>query len=118
MDGLGRYQEFVDGLVLRRKGVLSDWIMEGGWPQLEKNRRINEFLLRLSPSEREVLAEIASRARDGGIHDTLVYIQEQMDLGGLVLVGDGVELPVSPYDTGIFWDWMARASGEEWPKTP
>ena len=54
-------------------------------------------------------------ARDSGTHDVLRYLQEQMDLEGLKLVKDGVELPNSPFGTELFWDWGARADGMEWP---
>jgi hypothetical protein len=112
------YQGLVDGLVQRREGVITRWITEKGWPDLDENRPINELLARLSKSDREVISAIAREARDDGIHDTLVYLQEQMDLEGLRLIKEGKELPVSPYDTGIFWDWLARADGDPWPEQP
>ena len=115
-DALAKYRDFVDGLVKRREGVLPGRIREKGWPQLPENEKINAFLSRLTPEEREIVAQIAREARDGGIHDTLAYMQEQMDLKNLRLAMDGSELPVSPYDTEIFWDWVARANGGAWPK--
>lgn len=115
-DALEKYREFVDGLVERRDGVLPRWIREKGWPQLPENENINALLSRLKPDEREIVAQIAREARDGGIHDTLAYLQEQMDSKNLRLVMDGLELPVSPHDTEIFWDWVARANGDAWPE--
>jgi hypothetical protein len=117
-ESLHKYRELVDGLVARRDGVLARWIREKGWPRLPENEKINAFLSKLTPDEREMVAQIARQARDGGIHDTLVYFQEEMDLRNLRLVIDGAPLPVSPYGTEIFWDWSARASGSDWPSPP
>lgn len=114
-EGLPKYRQFIDGLVDRREGVLPAWIRERGWPQLPENDAINSLLSELTAEQREVVALIAREARDSGIHDTLAYIQEQMDSNGLRLVVDGTELPVSPYDTEIFWDWLSRANGTPWP---
>jgi hypothetical protein len=117
-NGLELYQNFVDGLAKRREGTFPKWIQEKGWPTLPENQQINALLSKLTPEEKEVVARIARAARDDGIHDTLVFLQEQMDLRNLRLVMDGVELPVSPYHTEIFWDWVARADGAPWPAPP
>lgn len=117
-NGVERYQEFVDGLVKRREGVLPYWIREKGWPSLPENEPVNALLSKLTPDEKEIVARIAREARDDGIHDTLVFIQEQMDSNNLRLVMGGVELPVSPFDTEIFWDWVSRADGAPWPALP
>lgn len=117
-DRLARYQELVDELVKRREGVLPTWIREKGWPRLPENEEVNRFLSKLTPEEKEIVVKIAREARDGGIHDTLFYMQELMDLKNLRLVMDDLELPVSPHDTGINWDWVARADGAEWPALP
>jgi hypothetical protein len=114
--GLEKYRELIDGLVKRREGVLPLWVREKGWPRLPENEKVNAFLSRLTPDERETLAQIVREARDGGIHDTLAYLQEQMDLKSLRLVMDGVELPVSPYDTELHWDWVERINGGSWPE--
>jgi hypothetical protein len=117
-NGLERYQDIVDGLVGRREGVLPAWIQGRGWPALPENDQVNALLAGLTPEEREVVARIAREARDGGIHDTLAFLQEQMDLNNLRLVMDGVELPVSPFGTEIYWDWVSRADGAAWPASP
>ncbi len=116
--GLEKYRSFVDGLVKRREGVLPNWIRENGWPPFPENEQINALLSRLTPDEKEIVARIAREAREGGIHDSLVFLQEQMDLSNLRLVMDGAELPVSPFGTGIFWDWVARSDGAPWPAPP
>jgi hypothetical protein len=110
------WQSFVDELVSRREGVEGLWIKEKGWPDLPENQEINQLLSRLTPQEKDVLAGIAQQARDGGIHDTLVVLDERMNLNGLRISQDGVEMAVEPYGTELFWDWVARCAGDEWPE--
>jgi hypothetical protein len=115
---LQRYREFVDALVGRREGVIGSWIREKGWPRLPANEGVNALLRRLTSEERELLVRIAREARDSGIHDALAVVQEYMDVHGLRIQVNGVELPVSPYGTEIFWDWTARVNGAPWPNDP
>lgn len=113
---LALYKTFIDGLVERRHGVLGQWIRKKGWPDLPENREINELLSKLTPKEKEVVARIAQQARDGGIHDTLVLLNERMNLNGLRIAENGVEMAVEPYGTELFWDWVARCAGDKWPE--
>ncbi len=109
------YKNLIDGLVSRRKGVLGVWIRERGWPDLPENRKFNKLLAQLTPEQRQVVADIAAQARDGGIHDTLVHLHDRICIDGLRLVQRGVELPVEPFDTQLYWDWTARCQGADWP---
>ena len=52
--------------------------------------------------------------RAAGIHDVLVYFQEQMDLKGLRIAINGTELPSSPF-WDMFHDWQYRRAGDTWP---
>ncbi len=108
-------KNLIDGLVSRREGVLGLWIRERGWPVLPENQGKNDLLARLTSAQREVVAGIAAQARDGGIHDTLAYLQDEICLGDLRLAWRGVELPVNPFATELHYDWVARCDGAEWP---
>jgi len=113
---LAIYKTFIEGLVEQRTGVLGQWIRTKGWPDLPENRELNELLLRLTPNEKELIARIAQQARDGGIHDALVFLNERVNLKGLRITENGVEMAVEPYGTELFWDWVARCAGQEWPE--
>ncbi|HZK80972.1 MAG TPA: DUF6547 family protein [Humisphaera sp.] len=113
---LALWKTFVDGLVSKRIGVDGEWIRRKGWPDLPENLEINKLLSGLTPEQKEVLATIAQRARDGGIHDALVFLNERMNLKGLRIVEGGVEMAVEPYGTELFWDWVARSNGSPWPE--
>ena len=68
----------------------------------------------LSAQEKDLLVELLQEARDGGIHDTLVVLHEEM-ANGARLVKDGVEMAFEPYGTEIYFDWVARKEGDKWP---
>jgi hypothetical protein len=110
------YKDVIDGLVRIRRSVLGQWARGDGWPNTPDNTKINQLLSELSPAQREVLAEIVQRARDGGIHDTLVYLNDEAAIRGLRLVRDGVEVAVQPFDTDMYYDWTARTEGDAWPE--
>lgn len=109
------YKDLIDGVVRIRPSSLCDWVRERGWPDLPENEKINRFLGGLNREQRQILAEIVQQARDGGIHDVLVYLNDEVALRNLRLVRDGVELAAEPFETEMYWDWWARSQGDEWP---
>jgi hypothetical protein len=113
---LALYKRLIDGLVELRTGVLGLWIKERGWPDLPKNREINELLSKLTPQEKDAVASIAQQARDGGIHDTLVFLNDEINQNGLRITQNSVEMAVEPYATELHWDWTCRREGDEWPE--
>lgn len=114
---LDDYKAFIDDLVAIRPDVSARWVMEERpWPDLPENRAINDFVSKLTDAERAVLAAILQDARDGGIHDVLVYLTDEINLEDLRLVRDGRELPVEPFGTEMYYDWVCRLAGESWPE--
>ena len=84
------YKSFIDGLVGLKDGVLSKWILEKGYPHTDENKDINELLSTLSDDQKAVLVKMVTNARISGIHDALAYMNEKMDLEGLVISQDGL----------------------------
>ena len=114
--GLAAYQSVVDALVARRECVLSRRVGEGRlWPEQADLAQFNELVASLTPEQREGVATLLTKAREGGIHDTLVEFSERSNREGLRFSQGGVELPHEPYGTEIYFDWIARCAGEEWP---
>jgi hypothetical protein len=62
-----------------------------------------------------VLADLLQDARDGGIHDVLAYLNDQIALDGLRLTKHGRELPREPFGTELYYDWTRRKESDEWP---
>ncbi|WP_435163527.1 DUF6547 family protein [Paenibacillus glycanilyticus] len=110
-----RYKEFIDDLVVLRPSVYPRWIMENGWPDKVENERINRVLSGLTTEQKEVITMIAQSARDGGIHDVLVYLTDQINLEGLEIVKNGVKLATEPFDSSMPYDWVCRREGDSWP---
>ncbi len=113
--GLELYKAFIDGLVERKGCVESRWIMDGGYPQIDDNEALNQLLAVLSTQQRAILAKIVEDARSGGIHDTLAYMDEMMDCGGLLLSQDGEAYPHDHFES-MHYDFICRSEGDEWPE--
>ena len=115
MDGLSLYKDFIDGLVKRKDGVLAKWVLSKGYPNTDNNKEINALLSSLSDEQKTVLAKMITDARIGGIHDTLAYMNEKMDMDGLVLSQDGMQFPFDAFDS-MNYDFISRCEGDEWPE--
>lgn len=105
------YKEFIDDIVGIREGVLVRWITTTGYPKTEKNEKINELLCRISNEDKALIAEMIGQARDGGFHDVLVYLNDNLQIHK-----GKVELAEEPYGTTMYWDWVSRSEGDEWPE--
>jgi len=107
----------IDALVEVRPDPCAHWVRDKRpWPDLRENKAINAFVGQLTDAQRKVLAALLQDARDGGIHDTLAYLTDEIDLEGLRIVRNGRELPVEPFGTELYWDWTARRAGDPWPE--
>ena len=113
------YKKFIDDLVRIIPSVNARWVREHrDWPKTPKNERINAALSDLTEEQREVLAELLQHARNGGIHDTLAYLDGQTNLENLRMSWAGVELPVEPLALELHEMWVARRGGSPWPDAP
>lgn len=113
---LEEYKHFVDALVKIRPCVLARWVKEKGWPHLPQNDKFRRLLAKLTPEQNETLAQMLQQARDGGIHDTLVYLADEINLSELRVSRNGVDLAVEPYGTQMYYDWLCRLEGNDWPE--
>lgn len=53
--------------------------------------------------------------RIDGMHDALAYMDEMMDLDGLVLQQEVVEYPHAYFES-MHFDFIGRSEGDEWPE--
>lgn len=110
------YKNFIDGIVNVHSNVKSKWILtRGSYPKTEDNAKINELIAKLSDDERETLAKMLQDAKDGGIHDVLAYMNEQVDCDGLEILKNGVKLKTDKFESMNF-DFICRINGDEWPE--
>lgn len=110
------YKEFIDNLTQIKGSALVNWVKEKGWPDLPENEKHNQLLKKLSANDKEILSEMIQESRDSGIHDTLAYLSEQINLKDLKLTYDNLDMAVEPYGTPLHWDWTARCQGDDWPE--
>jgi hypothetical protein len=110
--GLRLYKDFIDGLALR-KCVLCQWITTRGWPKLPENEKINAFLKTLKPAQKKIISEIVQEAYESGIHDTLVYLHDQISTEDMKLVQQGKELPFDAFES-MNYDRVCRCQGDLW----
>lgn len=114
---LAKYQALIDALAARKECVLARRVREvDSWPEQASNSKFNTLIATLTKEQRNLLAELLQSARNGGIHDALVVLSEKANLQNLKFVQGGEELPHEPYGTEIYYDWVARSAGDEWPK--
>ncbi|EFM12495.1 conserved hypothetical protein [Paenibacillus curdlanolyticus YK9] len=109
------YKSFIDDLVDIRPGVLTLWAESKGWPKTEENAKFNSFLSELTQEQRAILAMMIQQSRDGGIHDVLAYLSEETNLNGLKIMKNDVEMSVEPFGTQLYFDWVCRREGDDWP---
>ncbi|WP_282939597.1 DUF6547 family protein [Paenibacillus sp. RC67] len=109
------YKAFIDDLVDLRPGVLPRRIMGSGWPKTIETEKINKVLGELTKEQKEIFALITEIARDGGIHDVIMYLTDQMNLEGLELIRDGVRMAFEPFGFEMYYDWVCRREGNAWP---
>lgn len=109
------YKSFVDALVDLKGSAAAQWVTGKGFPDVPGNEHINQFLSSLNSQQKEVLASMLQGAKESGIHDSLTYLNDQMVLGNIEINKNGVKLPVEPFGTELYFDWVARSKGDEWP---
>ena len=114
-NGLEYYKSFIDGLVEIKNGVDGKRILGKGYPDNEENQPYNELLASLTVEQKEVLAKLVQKARSGGIHDTLAYMNEMMDCDGLVLSRNGEIFPYDEFES-MHYDFICRCEDDKWRK--
>jgi predicted alpha-1,6-mannanase (GH76 family) len=112
---LADYKAFIDGLVNIRKGVIAARVLKNEFPDTPENQPIAALCSRLTEEERGTIAKLVEQARSGGVHDALVFLHDRIMIDEYRLTVGGRELPVEPFDTQLYYDWMGRAMGDKWP---
>ncbi|ROT93290.1 hypothetical protein EB809_20795 [Marinobacter sp. R17] len=110
------YKSFVDSLVGIKDSAAADWARAGRFPEVPENESVNQLLASLTDAQRAVLGSVIQSAKESGVHDALVYLNEKMVSGEIQITQSGAELPVEPFGTELYFDWIARCEGDEWPE--
>lgn len=108
------YRDFIDNLVGITDSIAAKRFRQGQWhPEPPPDQaKYNELLAGLSVEQRELIAELLSEERSGGIHDVLTFLQDnEIRLSN----PEGESFLESPYETGINYDYVCRLKGDPWP---
>jgi hypothetical protein len=115
LSSLEEYKSFIDDLVSVSHSVVSDWVVDNGFPDTKENQIKNEFVKSLSPYQKEVLSTLILEAKESGVHDTLAYLSEQQCNNDLKIIKGNHQLPIEPFGTEMNYDFVARTEEDEWP---
>ena len=111
------YEKIIDALVDRRESITAIQVRHGEqWRPTAEKSKFNHLIQSASPEQLAQFSELLQSERDSGFHDALVVLSELMNLENLRFSVNGEELPHEPYGTELYFDWIARVSGEPWPQ--
>ena len=108
---LDSYKSFIDDIVGIKKSVKSTWVLKGSYPDVPDNKKRNDILATLSEEQRIEIAKMIQESNESGIHDLLALLNNNAEIEY-----KGVRLPKEPFDTELYYDFVARSEGDEWPK--
>jgi len=112
-----QYEKIIDALVERRGSITAKKFRHGEqWLNTTEKSKFNTLIKSASPEQLALFSELLQSERDSGFHDALVVLSELMNLENLRFSVNGEELPHEPYGTELYFDWVARVSGEPWPQ--
>lgn len=108
------YKRFIDDLVETRECVLARRFREKMMmpPNTEELKAQNDLIANLNDDDRMWISRLLQSARDGGIHDTLRYLNEEIVFNDMKISVGGVELPVEPFGMTLYQDWVGRTEGD------
>ncbi|MBR1568374.1 MAG: hypothetical protein IJ648_05365 [Lachnospiraceae bacterium] len=109
------YQEIIDELVKKsRNCIYADWAINGRAKGTgEHIAKLNELFAKLTPNDRETLAQYALDAYMSGIYDTLCQLEWYIDCKDMKITVEGEELPTKKFE-GLGNDFIGRRDDWEW----
>ncbi len=109
------YQGIIDELVKKSKScVNANWAINGEAKGTgEHITKLNELFAKLTPEERETLAQYALDTYMSGIYDTLCELEWYIDCKDMIITVEGEELPTTKFE-GLGNDFIGRCDDWEW----
>ena len=116
MTPLDLWKSFVDSFAHLHDGSHHSWVAErGAYPDIDENKEVNALLQTLPPEQRKIIARMLIEARYGGVHDALVVLNDRMAINKGAYIEGGVQMEFQPYGSELYYDYVCRKEGEEWP---
>lgn len=109
------YRAIIDELVASTPSLAARLLRQGGVVgRVADCTDANQLAGRLSAADREVLAALLDREREGAFHDALATLTWWMDCREVTWAHAGRPMPAG-YEGGLHQDYVGRRIGWEWP---
>ncbi len=108
---IDKYKEFIDAAVSIKKNVVSQWVIDGFYPDVPPNKERKDILTSLSSEQRKEISLMLQEAKESGIHDLLALLSDTSEI-----TYGGIKLPIEPFGSELYYDFVARREGDEWPE--
>ena len=111
------YKAIIDQLVdeVRAVGSAAHVVEKSFFSNAPAHARFNEFIQKLSPEHRALLAQMLQEERDGAIHDVLAELTWWITTRNVGLTFRGEPMPVELSGMGLHGDYVGRRDGWQWP---
>jgi hypothetical protein len=107
------YHEFIDYFVNLRDSINIRRIENNSLHQFDSDT--NQFISSLNTTQKKQLISLLQSERDNALHSVLVFFNEELN-NEMKILQKSNELPLEPYGTELFYDFVCRLNGDEWPK--
>lgn len=116
-NALTAYQHFIDHMVsVRNSSLFPERLRTGKWMfhTPPEEQKYQSLLDRLSPEDRELVAQIIQDAVDSAVFDSLKVLTENE----YRIRKENLELPWEPYGSEMYYDYVERIANSKWPSKP
>lgn len=115
MDPTDEHKRFIDTLVKYTPSLSSRLVRDKCiFSKAPDEKPYNEFVRRLSPDDRELLAQMLQNERIGAFHDALVHLHEACVLNGWKITKDNNEIPSEPFGYTMFQEYITVLEDGSW----
>jgi hypothetical protein len=77
----------------------------------ELSPQFNDLMAKFSSEQRHLIANMLQESHQSGMFAVLAYLTDEINLRGLRLSRDGITLPVEPFGSTLYEDWIWRREG-------
>jgi hypothetical protein len=113
IDPIREHEKFIEAVVDDTSSLGARLVREEGiYSRAPDCSDLNGFVARLSPADRELLAQMLEGERRSAIFDVLARLHEACAVDGWRLSKDGIEIPHEPYGYTMFEEYVTILDDE------
>jgi hypothetical protein len=115
IDPIAEHKRHIDEMVRRTPSIGARLVREEGRMHRGLGAApLTSLITRLSPGDRELLAQMLQEERHYAIFDALVVLHEMCVLDGLKMMKGGKEIPAEPFGYTMFEEYIAVLQDGDW----